>query len=492
MVLFVLAVSLVVPTRAEEEYSLIATLQSPTPDSNGGFGSEIALSEGLFLIGEKYASVENLGGGGKAYIDTVDVQGDIVVVGSYLAHIGTLRFAGEAHVFDSHGSLLHTLQSPQPETSGYFGFEVAIGKDIIIVGAVGTVEGIHYAGSVHLYDLEGVYLTTLTSPSMKPKGNFGLTLAANEEFILVGEPGNKNEPPFVIGSVHVFDYDWNHVVTLQAPESKERAIFGASIAISGDVVVIGEDWADVEGVERAGRAHIYDTDWNHLATLQAPVPEESGEFGIDVAVGGDIIVVGERKEDVKSLNEGKAYVFDLEGNLIATLTSPEPSVGTQFGWRVDTDGEIVMVAEVEATVDGETKAGKVHIFQAGAAAFTSSGLTIDPSSVDEGGTVTISVEVTNTGSKSGTHTVALTIDGEIEDEKTITVNPDEVETVSFEVSASQLGTFSVEVDGLSGSYTVTEPEEPSFWERIPGFHYETIILGLTAGIVTLWLLRRRK
>ena len=66
IVLIVLAVSLVVPTRAEEEYGLIATLQSPTPDGYGGFGSEIALSEGLFLIGEKYASVDDLGGGGKA------------------------------------------------------------------------------------------------------------------------------------------------------------------------------------------------------------------------------------------------------------------------------------------------------------------------------------------------------------------------------------------------------------------------------------------
>jgi hypothetical protein len=84
------------------------------------------------------------------------------------------------------------------------------------------------------------------------------------------------------------------------------------------------------------------------------------------------------------------------------------------------------------------------------------------------------------------------IDGEVEDEKTVTVNPGEVETVSFEVSASELGTFSVEIDGLSGSYTVTEPEEPSFWERIPGFQYETIVLGLAAGILVIWLLQRKR
>jgi hypothetical protein len=85
ILLCILAVISVVPVRAEEEYGLIATLQSPTPDSNGGFGSEIALSEGLFLIGEKYASVDDLGGGGKAYI------------------------------FDSYGVLVSALSPPTPK-----------------------------------------------------------------------------------------------------------------------------------------------------------------------------------------------------------------------------------------------------------------------------------------------------------------------------------------------------------------------------------------
>jgi len=106
--------------------------------------------------------------------------------------------------------------------------------------------------------------------------------------------------------------------------------------------------------------------------------------------------------------------------------------------------------------------------------------------------VTISVEVTNTGAKSGTHTVALMIDGEVEDETTVTLNPDESETVSFQVSAAEQGSYSVEVDGLTGSYTVTEtPEKPSFGDRIPGFPYMAIILGLMTGIFIIWLLQRR-
>jgi hypothetical protein len=169
----------------------------------------------------------------------------------------------------------------------------------------------------------------------------------------------------VIGSVHVFDYDWNLVTTLQAPEQVVRTGFGVSIAIRGETVVIGEVWADVEGVDRAGRAQIFDTDWNQLATLQSTAPRAGGEFGRGTAIGGDLMVVGERRGDVVSIKEGKAYVYDLDGNLVSTLASPDPTVGAQFGYKVATDGEIVVVADVEATVEGVSKAGKAHVFAPG-------------------------------------------------------------------------------------------------------------------------------
>jgi hypothetical protein len=139
--------------------------------------------------------------------------------------------------------------------------------------------------------------------------------------------------------------------------------------------------------------------------------------------------------------------------------------------------------------------GKIELFydtSEGAAVFELSSLTIDPSSVEVGGKVSVCVEVANTGDKSGTHNITLNISDEVEEEKTVTLDPDEAETVIFEVSASEPGTFSVEIDGLSGSYTVTEPEEPSFWERIPGFPYESTIIGLAVGAIVLLLTQKRQ
>jgi hypothetical protein len=197
-----------------------------------------------------------------------------------------------------------------------------------------------------------------------------------------------------------------------------RTGFGVCFAIRGETVVIGEVWADVEGVDRAGRAYIFDIDWNQLATLQSTAPRAGGEFGRGTAIGGDIMVVGERRGDFVSIKEGKVYVYDLEGNLLSTLASPEPTIGAQFGYKVATDGEIVVVADVEGTVDGITKAGKVHVFAPGPGA-----------------------------------------------------GP-EPEAVTTEIKPA------------------SEEKKPS--GGIPGFPYESIILGLVVGAFVLWLLQRKQ
>ncbi|MBA7674366.1 hypothetical protein ES703_82580 [subsurface metagenome] len=294
-------------------------------------------------------------------------SGDLVVVGCASANVDDIREAGKVYAFGTEGTPLTILQSPDPMARGFFGTEVALSRDSILVAEPGGMEqGFIHPGSVYEYSYKGVLIRNITSPSMISEGCFGQSLAANDEYILVGEPGQiLDNRPIDIGSVYVYDYDWNLVTTLQPPDQLERSFFGFSTSISGDYLVIGERWATVDGHEKAGRAHIYDASWNHVATLQSPTPEDNGEFGLDVVVGGDIVVVGERRGDVESMNEGKAYVFDLEGNLVSTLVSPEPFPGNQFGYSVETDGEIIVVCEADIEAGGENKAGKVHVFSLG-------------------------------------------------------------------------------------------------------------------------------
>jgi hypothetical protein len=60
-----------------------------------------------------------------------------------------------------------------------------------------------------------------------------------------------------------------------------------------------------------------------------------------------------------------AYIFDSDGSLIAILQSPEPYPGAQFGFSVAVSEDIVAVGEPFADVEGESKAGMVHIYGLG-------------------------------------------------------------------------------------------------------------------------------
>ncbi len=95
------------------------------------------------------------------------------------------------------------------------------------------------------------------------------------------------------------------------------------------------------------------------------------------------------------------------------------------------------------------------------AAFTSSSLTVSPREVDIGETVTISILVANTGEEEGSYTITLKIDGMVEETKEITLTGGASETVTFVTAKDKAGTYSVGVDGLTGSFTVTGVALPS-------------------------------
>lgn len=87
------------------------------------------------------------------------------------------------------------------------------------------------------------------------------------------------------------------------------------------------------------------------------------------------------------------------------------------------------------------------------AEFKVSNLVISPTEVNPGQLVTISCTVANIGSQAGSYTVHL--GGDFVAEQTVTLEPGESKTISFEVTPTVAKTYSVSVDGLSGSFVAT-------------------------------------
>lgn len=81
-----------------------------------------------------------------------------------------------------------------------------------------------------------------------------------------------------------------------------------------------------------------------------------------------------------------------------------------------------------------------------------SDLAINPPEVNPGQKVTISATVTNIGGERGSYQV--TLGGDFMATKSVTLNPGESKAVSFQVTPAELGVYSVNVDGLTGSFSV--------------------------------------
>ncbi len=140
------------------------------------------------------------------------------------------------------------------------------------------------------------------------------------------------------------------------------------------------------------------------------------------------------------------------------------------------------------------------------AAFSLSSLAISPGEIAGGDSVTISVEVANTGEEAGNYEVILKIDGVVEASKEVSVAAGASQEVIFTVSKDVAKTYSVDVNGLSGTFVVrgeeptppappappsppapATPAQPVNWTVLWG-----VIGGMTAIGVTTFVRARRR
>ena len=95
------------------------------------------------------------------------------------------------------------------------------------------------------------------------------------------------------------------------------------------------------------------------------------------------------------------------------------------------------------------------------AAFSASALVITPPQVNIGERVTINATVTNTGDLTGSYTVTCKIDNVVIDTKEITLSGGYSKSVFFITTMDKAGTYTVTVEGLTGTFVVKPvPETP--------------------------------
>jgi len=169
-----------------------------------------------------------------------------------------------------------------------------------------------------------------------------------------------------------------------------------------------------------------------------------------------------------------------------TFTLTRRSSGTTYYLALKTADEVPAWSPLSNVVTGTTGAGggEGTIPPPPPAEFNITSLDLSSRQVNPGEPVTITAGVINSGGSEGSYTLNLTINGEAEQTKTVTLAPQATETVAFTITREEPGSYSVSLDGKTTGFAVAAPPPPSR-------HRWAIVAGIiAAGLLIHFLVSR--
>ncbi len=302
-----------------------AYLKALATDTFDGFGASVAISGDLAVVGACFEDSNATG-----------VNGD--------PHDNSLNVSGAAYVFERSGSgwiQAAYLKASNPDAADYFGYSVAISGDLLVVGA--------FAEDSNATGVDG------------NQGNAANSAASSS------------------GAAYVFERiagTWSQQAYLKASNTGRDDLFGWSVAISGELIVVGAvgESGGSTGVDGnqgnsnqtdSGAAYIFERiagTWSQSAYLKASNTGVSDKFGQSVAISGEIVAIGAVGEDSSARGvdgvqgndnisaSGAVYVFERNAGTWSQQAylkaSNNWSWGAEFGGSVSVSGERVLVGAI--------------------------------------------------------------------------------------------------------------------------------------------------
>ena len=264
---------------------------------------------------------------GDGFGASVSVSGDTIVVGS--PGKGGDYDSGAAYVFTFNGTLWEQVaQFPDVgvDFSG-FGRSVCISGDTIVVGAPFDTANdfTPWTGAAYVYKRDSMNWMQVQKLSAgagdAAMDNFGLSVSVNGNTIVIGAPWDEG----ATGAAYVFALNntlWEQKVKFPLEGVAVNSYFGQSVAVSGDTIVVGAYYDDVtDGATDTGAAYLFRPEGIEWVVQKVTASDAAAGdlFGSSVSISGETVIVGAPWKDSGSgevsqvMYAGAAYVFTLEG-----------------------------------------------------------------------------------------------------------------------------------------------------------------------------------
>lgn len=187
------------------------------------------------------------------------------------------------------------------------------------------------AGKAYVFERkEGVWVegAVLTARDGTAGDEFGISLALKDGIAVFGAAGSDGRDSDA-GAAYVFDRRtgrWAQTAKLTASDSARSQLFGQSVAVGPDTIVVGAPLDSRKG-EGAGAVYVFERRaevWTEASKLTASDAAPRTAFGNAVAISGGTIVVG-MLFNGRGQRSGGAYVFERLGGVwseVARLSPP--------------------------------------------------------------------------------------------------------------------------------------------------------------------------
>lgn len=197
----------------------------------------------------------------------------------------------------------------------------------------------------------GPLLARLTASDGKAGDEFGVSVAVCGNIVVVGASELNSS---TLGSAYVYvkgSQGWasmTQTAKLTPSDPVAGAVFGSSVACYGRTVVVGAPH------HFGGEAYVFVeplagwSDMTETARLTASDEGTGDDFGYSVAIGGNSIVVGAPQATGRVNYEGKTYIFNKPNGgwkttsaFTAVLTAPDAQFDSGLGACVSISGNTI-------------------------------------------------------------------------------------------------------------------------------------------------------
>jgi hypothetical protein len=257
-----------------------------------------------------------------------------------------------------------------------FGATVALHGERLAIGAVAEASGASDSGAVFMYEHSAAgwaRTARLKASKPGPLDWLGSSVAFDGDVLVTGATGQfvDGNP---CGATHVFVRNgtaWNDQGILPATGLEAGALFGTTVAISGDTIAVGAFNGTAGLTSGAVFLFVRDgTSWRQEGVVRAANPGSGDYFGLRLALATDRLLVGASRQSVQNPmsmgsleSAGSAYVFERDSGVwrqTVQLTAAPAVAQQQFGCSVALAGQTLAIA---ARGDGSAGAGAVLVFE---------------------------------------------------------------------------------------------------------------------------------